>query len=100
MLFEILFIFFILLSSISLLFLFYALRRINSLENILIEFQSIIEFSSNKLKKIDSTGHFEADDEVGFIFEEMKDLQFILDGIFEKEELEKNIGGEKEEEKS
>ena len=97
MLFEILLVFFILLSSISLLFLFYALRRINSLENILIEFQSIIEFSSNKLKKIDSTGHFESDDEVGFIFDEMKDLQFILDGIFEKEIGENSDSGEEKE---
>jgi hypothetical protein len=39
----------------------------------------IIEFSSKKLKEIDHKGHFEADDEVGFFFQEIKQIQEILD---------------------
>jgi hypothetical protein len=39
----------------------------------------IIDFSSKKLKEIDHKGHFEADDEVGFFFQEIKQIQEILD---------------------
>ena len=38
--------------------LFYALRRINQYENILIDFQNIIKFASEKLKVVDSKGHY------------------------------------------
>lgn len=38
----------------------------------------IIDFSSKKLKEIDHKGHFEADDEVGFFFQEIKQIQEIL----------------------
>ena len=51
---------------------FYALRRINQYENILIDFQNIIKFASEKLKVVDSKGHYESDDETGFFFEEIK----------------------------
>ena len=34
--------------------LFYALRRINQYENILIDFQNIIKFASEKLKVVDT----------------------------------------------
>ena len=39
----------------------------------------IIDFSSKKLQEIDHKGHFEADDEVGFFFQEIKQIQEILD---------------------
>lgn len=38
----------------------------------------IIEFSDKKLKEIDHKGSFESDDEVGFFFQEIKQLQEIL----------------------
>jgi hypothetical protein len=38
----------------------------------------VIEFSDKKLKEIDHKGSFESDDEVGFFFEEVKQLQEIL----------------------
>ena len=38
----------------------------------------IIDFSSKKLKEIDHKGHFEADDEVGFFFQEIKQIHEIL----------------------
>ena len=71
--------------------LFYALRRINQYENILIDFQNIINFASEKLKIVDSKGHYESDDETGFFFEELKKLQELLNTLFETEQ-EKNNG--------
>ena len=38
----------------------------------------IIEFSDEKLKKIDERGIFKSDDEIGFMYEQIKELQRIL----------------------
>ena len=38
----------------------------------------IIELSDEKLKKIDERGIFKSDDEIGFMYEQIKDLQRIL----------------------
>jgi hypothetical protein len=38
----------------------------------------IIEVSDNKLKDIDSRGTFKSDDEIGFFFQAVKQLQDIL----------------------
>ena len=72
------FILFILISIISSVLLFYALRRITQYEELLLQIQDIIEHSDNQLKIIDSKGTFESDDEVGFFFESVKELQKIL----------------------
>ena len=79
---------------ISVLF-FYALRRINNYENIILKVNDTIEFINRQLKVIDDKGHFEADDEVGFFFEEMKQLGQELEQLFETEVED----GSKEEEK-
>ena len=79
---------------ISVLF-FYALRRINSYENIILKVNDTIEFINRQLKIIDDKGHFEADDEVGFFFDEMKQLGQELEQLFETEVED----GSKEEEK-
>ena len=79
---------------ISVLF-FYALRRINSYENIILKVNETIEFINRQLKIIDNNGHFEADAEVGFFFEEMKQLGQELEQLFETEVED----GNKEEEK-
>jgi len=63
--------------------LFYALRRINQYEDLLVQFEQIIEFSSTKLKQVDAKGTFESDDEIGFFFEEIKKIQMLLNDIFE-----------------
>ena len=42
------------------------------------QFSRIIEISDEKLKKIDERGIFKSDDEIGFIYEQIKDLQRIL----------------------
>tara|TARA_Y100001938_G_scaffold149667_1_gene237354 strand:+ start:391 stop:651 length:261 start_codon:yes stop_codon:yes gene_type:complete len=64
---------------------FYALKRINQYEELLIEFQQIVQFSSDKLKQVDSKGTFESDDEVGFFFQEIQKIQKLLNDIFENE---------------
>ena len=80
-------------SSITL--LLFSLKRINQYEGLIIEFQKIIEFATTKMKQVDSKGHYEADDETGFFFQQLKELQELLNGIFENEEEES--GGAKEE---
>lgn len=44
-----------------------------------------IEVSNNKIKEIDSKGTFESDDEVGFFFQTIKDLQSIFNEFTIKE---------------
>ena len=39
------------------------------------------------MKFVDSSGHYESDDETGFFFKQLKELQLTLDGIFETEQL-------------
>ena len=64
---------------------FYALRRINSYENIILNISNTIESIKLQLKVIDDKGTFESDDEVGFFFEEVKQLGKDLDNLFETE---------------
>ncbi len=40
------------------------------------------------MKLVDSRGHYESDDETGFFFEQLKQIQLSLDGIFEEQETE------------
>ena len=74
---------------------FYALRRINSYEQIILNFNNTIDTIKQQLKIIDDKGHFEADDEIGFFFDEIKQLGQELDNLFETEVED----GNKEEEK-
>ena len=64
---------------------FNLLRKNEKQEDILLEYQTYldqlskaIEFADEKIKTIDSKGIFKNDDEVGFIYEEIKNLQQIL----------------------
>ena len=79
-------------SSIT---LYYALRRINQYEDLISQFQQIISFATDKMKLVDSKGHYESDDETGFFFEQLKELQLLLNNIFEQEEEIKNAKKEK-----
>ena len=74
---------------------FYALRRINDYENIILNISNIIESIKLQLKTIDDKGTFESDDEVGFFFTEIKQLGDELDSIFETE-VEENEKEKKE----
>jgi hypothetical protein len=80
------FIIFLLISIFSTISLYYALRRINQYENLISQFQQIISFSTQKMKQVDSSGHYESDDETGFFFNQLKEIQLLLDGIFEVED--------------
>ena len=79
------FVLFILISIVSSTLLFYSLRRINQYENLITQFQQIITFSTEKMKNVDAKGHYESDDETGFFFEQLKQIQTLLNQIFEEE---------------
>lgn len=80
------FVLFFLISIVSSVLLFYSLRRVTQYEDLIVQFQQIISYASERMKMVDSTGHYESDDETGFFFEELKQLQLQLDDIFESEE--------------
>ena len=42
------------------------------------QFSRIVELSDEKLKKIDERGIFKSDDEIGFMYEQIKELQRVL----------------------
>ena len=64
---------------------FYALKRINQYENIILNINNTIEMINHQLKLIDDKGHFESDDEVGFFFDGIKQLGEQLEELFETE---------------
>ena len=76
---------FFLISMVSSILLFYSLRRITQYEELILEIQQVIKFSTEKMKLVDSKGHYESDDETGFFFQQLKQIQLSLDGIFEEE---------------
>ena len=82
------FILFFLISVVSSTLLFFSLRRINQYEDLILQFQQIVTFATQKMKQVDSLGHYESDDETQFFFEQLKQLQLTLDGVFETEQLE------------
>ena len=55
-------------------------------EEIILQINDKIEYVNAQLKLIDEKGTFEADDEVGFFFEELKEIGKILDELFEEVE--------------
>ena len=82
------FILFMLISVTSSILLYFSLRRINQYEELLLQFQQIIKFSTEKMKQVDTRGHYESDDETSFFFEQLKQLQLTLDNVFESEKTE------------
>ena len=84
------FVLFILISIVSSTLLFFSLKRINQYEDLIAQFQQIITFSTEKMKAVDTRGHYESDDETGFFFQQLKDIQLLLDGVFEEEKIDAN----------
>jgi len=76
---------FFLISVFTSVLTYYSLRRITQYEELILEIQQVIKFSTDKMKLVDSKGHYESDDETGFFFEQLKQIQLSLDGIFEEE---------------
>ena len=64
---------------------FYALKRINNYELIILNINNTIENIKHQLKLIDDKGTFESDDEVGFFFDGIKQLGEQLEELFETE---------------
>jgi hypothetical protein len=60
-----------------------SLRRIQNYENFILQISQIVEFASKKIKQVDVSGHYEADDETGFFFTQLKQIQELLENIFE-----------------
>jgi len=79
---------FFLISVVTTTLVYFSLKRINQYEDLITQFQQIITFSTDKMKLVDNKGHYESDDETGFFFKQLKDLQLLLDGIFENEKIE------------
>jgi len=76
---------FFLISVFTSTLVYYSLRRITQYEELILEIQQVIKFSTEKMKLVDSKGHYESDDETGFFFQQLKQIQLSLDGIFEEE---------------
>ena len=93
------FILFFLVSILSSTALFYSLRRINRYEELIIQFQQVIQYATEQMKKVDSTGHYESDDETGFFFDQLKQIQLLLGEIFEIVPDKENIDAKTEKQK-
>ena len=76
---------FFLISIFTSTLVYYSLRRITQYEELILEIQQVIKFSTDKMKLVDAKGHYESDDETGFFFEQLKQIQLLLDGVFEEE---------------
>ena len=76
---------FFLISIFTSVLVYYSLRRITQYEELILQIQQVVKFSTEKMKLVDSKGHYESDDETGFFFEQLKQVQLSLDGIFEEE---------------
>ena len=74
-----------------------SLRRITQYENFIIQLQQVVEYATEKMKTVDASGHYKSDDETGFFFEQLKELQLSLNNIFETEK-ESNAKKNKEKE--
>ena len=63
---------------------YYSLKRITQYEELILKINDKIEYVNAQLKLIDEKGTFEADDEVGFFFQELKEIGKLLDNLFEE----------------
>ena len=57
------------------------MKKTEMLEDWVETFTQRIEKVQTDLKEVDATGHFEADDEIGIIFEQIKDIISELDEL-------------------
>ena len=62
-------------------------RKAELLETWIEDFSDRVTRVQQELKDIDSTGHFEADDEIGSIFEGIKDVVDDLNNFVERESI-------------
>ena len=62
-------------------------RKTELLETWVEDFSDRVTQVQQELKEIDSTGHFEADDEIGSIFDSIKEVINDLNDFVESEEI-------------
>ena len=62
-------------------------RKTELLETLIEDFSDRISRVQQELSDIDSTGHFESDDEIGAIFDGIKDIINDLNNFVESEEI-------------
>ena len=62
-------------------------RKTELLETWIEDFSDRVTRVQQELKEIDSTGHFESDDEVGSIFDSIKEVVNELNDLTEGEEI-------------
>ena len=62
-------------------------RKIELLETWMEDFSDRVSQVQRDLSDIDSTGHFESDDEIGAIFDSIKDIIDDLNNFVESEEI-------------
>jgi len=86
MIFEILCALLGIISIFLIMLVYYSLKRINQYEELILQINDKIEYVNSQLKLIDEKGTFEADDEVGFFFLELKEIGKLLDNLFEEVE--------------
>ena len=98
MIFEILCVIFGTISIFLITLVYYSLKRITQYEELILQINDKIEYVNQQLKLIDEKGTFEADDEVGFFFQELKEIGKILDNLFEEVDDAPTKKEEKEEE--
>ena len=73
-------------SIFLIMLVYYSLKRITQYEELILQINDKIEYVNAQLKLIDEKGTFEADDEVGFFFQELKGIGKLLDELFEEVE--------------
>ena len=98
MIFEILCVIFGTISIFLITLVYYSLKRITQYEELILQINDKIEYVNQQLKIIDEKGTFEADDEVGFFFLELKEIGKLLDNLFEEVDDAPTKKEEKEEE--
>ena len=62
-------------------------RKIELLETWMEDFSDRVTQVQSDLNDVDSTGHFESDDEIGAIFDSIKDIIDDLNNFVESEEI-------------
>lgn len=63
---------------------------LSNMEDFFLEIKDLANRSLTKMKQIDSTGHFENDDEVGWTFQVIQGIIRDIDNFFIENSTEKN----------
>ena len=87
MIVDILLVIFIIADVVGCYIIWNLMKKTELLETWMEDFSDRVAQVQQELSDIDSTGHFEADDEIGSIFEGIKDVINDLNNFVESEEI-------------